>query len=417
MSDFYIKDWHEKKLAHFNEKEQIKILRFEHILKHPDQAKTVEEINFLRVFLGSFLPSTKIELYFEEKKNIFEKYMPNNMIDSQLGITGKLHGDPVIILKNGELIVDKFSFKMRFDNSVEQQAKNIIDSFNKINIAEATMFKRGDIKSELNKHSIFLSTYKLSMEHYTVLKDFSSPNILKNIKADIEVYKSKLTFTKIRLLSGRKNYLHEIEIKKYKELFLIKNAHESITTYYSKHKTENIDIYFSIFTYIPSYKIHKKDSYSNTDIELSNSLLNLKKNLDLFQIQKWAKNLASIIQHYTVVCCVPSSKPKREAGVIGKIVEQLCKYNESINYEKNLLSRNKEIEKRSNMGSDRSIDIHLNTIDITNQSIKHDKILLIDDITTTGNSLLACKRKLKEIGIKEVGMLTLARTVDDYETK
>ena len=64
MSDFDIKDWHEKKLAHFNEKEQIKILRFEHILKHPDQAKTVEEINFLRVFLGSFLPSTKIELYF-----------------------------------------------------------------------------------------------------------------------------------------------------------------------------------------------------------------------------------------------------------------------------------------------------------------------------------------------------------------
>jgi predicted amidophosphoribosyltransferase len=63
-------------------------------------------------------------------------------------------------------------------------------------------------------------------------------------------------------------------------------------------------------------------------------------------------------------------------------------------------------------GGDRSIEVHLNSIKVQNPNLIKDKrILLIDDVTTTHNSLFACKQLLLEAGAAQVYCLALGQTV------
>ncbi|MDD3021224.1 MAG: phosphoribosyltransferase [Alphaproteobacteria bacterium] len=73
----------------------------------------------------------------------------------------------------------------------------------------------------------------------------------------------------------------------------------------------------------------------------------------------------------------------------------------------NTLIRFKTIDKLSRGGS-RSLDTHMQSIKIYNPEIIRGKdILLIDDVTTSGNSLGACKTLLLAAGVKSVQCLAL----------
>ncbi|QIK78683.1 hypothetical protein G7077_07005 [Sphingomonas piscis] len=62
-------------------------------------------------------------------------------------------------------------------------------------------------------------------------------------------------------------------------------------------------------------------------------------------------------------------------------------------------------------GGDRSIETHLNSIRVDNvDRIRGRVVLLLDDVTTSGNSLLACRRLLLEAGAADVKLVALART-------
>lgn len=64
-------------------------------------------------------------------------------------------------------------------------------------------------------------------------------------------------------------------------------------------------------------------------------------------------------------------------------------------------------------GGDRSIDLHLKTIRLnsTLNEIKGKNIFIIDDVTTTGNSLLACKSIVSKFEPNAVLCIALAKTV------
>jgi predicted amidophosphoribosyltransferase len=63
-------------------------------------------------------------------------------------------------------------------------------------------------------------------------------------------------------------------------------------------------------------------------------------------------------------------------------------------------------------GGGRDIDVHLNSIRVDHpERIAGHIVLLLDDVTTSGNSLMACKRLLLAAGAKEVRMVALGRTV------
>jgi hypoxanthine phosphoribosyltransferase len=74
------------------------------------------------------------------------------------------------------------------------------------------------------------------------------------------------------------------------------------------------------------------------------------------------------------------------------------------------LIRHKTINRLST-GGNRSPETHLQSIKVVNQEvIKGKNLLLLDDVSTTGNSLNACQKLLESAGAKSVKCLVLGKT-------
>lgn len=75
------------------------------------------------------------------------------------------------------------------------------------------------------------------------------------------------------------------------------------------------------------------------------------------------------------------------------------------------LQRTKSIDKLA-YGGCRDRQVHMKTISTLDSiDINGDIILLMDDVTTTGNSLYACREILMEKGAKTVKMFALGKAV------
>ena len=109
------------------------------------------------------------------------------------------------------------------------------------------------------------------------------------------------------------------------------------------------------------------------------------------------------------ICVVPSSNAEKIESGIGKLAEKLAE-NKRIN-KVYFLQRTKSIDKLA-WGGRRDKQIHLETISaVENMDITDNIILLMDDVTTTGNSLYACKEILMEKGAKQVEMFALGKAI------
>ncbi len=109
------------------------------------------------------------------------------------------------------------------------------------------------------------------------------------------------------------------------------------------------------------------------------------------------------------ICVVPSSNPENKSSGIAKLGEMLAK-----NGRKNkvyYLQRVKQIPKLAD-GGNRSRQTHYQSIStLDDMDVTSDIVLLMDDVTTTGNSLIACKDILIERGANTVEMFALGRAV------
>ena len=126
--------------------------------------------------------------------------------------------------------------------------------------------------------------------------------------------------------------------------------------------------------------------------------------------QKYLKN--------SVICVVPSSnKEKTMTGII-KFAEYLLKKSSLFIDGIHLLNRSETIPANSTSNQRASTEDHLRTINVERQDvIKNKTCFLIDDISTTGISLKACKSILKKSGATEVITMSLGQTVlnSEYE--
>lgn len=112
----------------------------------------------------------------------------------------------------------------------------------------------------------------------------------------------------------------------------------------------------------------------------------------------------------TAIAVVPSSDASKgpNSGVHA-LADRLCDKLGLTNAGACLV-RHTSIAKKAT-GGDRSIEVDLNSIRVEDNSlIKDQSVLLLDDVTTSGNSLLACRRLLLKAGAKEVKMVALGRT-------
>lgn len=136
--------------------------------------------------------------------------------------------------------------------------------------------------------------------------------------------------------------------------------------------------------------------------------------LDLKQGQAHAiKTFAELLERdlgdFFAIATVPSHDPEKpSAGLIG-LAATLAANGDRIDAS-GCVIRIEKIDKLAH-GGDRSIGVHLRSITIVNpELIQGQEVLLIDDVTKTGNSLFACRKLLLDAGARHVRCVALGRT-------
>ncbi|WP_286823408.1 MULTISPECIES: ComF family protein [unclassified Idiomarina] len=191
----------------------------------------------------------------------------------------------------------------------------------------------------------------------------------------------------------------------------------SLPTQYTKvYETIDYDNIMYLYDY------HPWNSGQNPKIDkITNTLLNLK-NTEYKRRQPAVRFFFKVLTNRQITklldtspkifCVVPShSENNVSAGLIelmGNIKETYCFENDE-----NYLRRTRTVPKAAN-GGPRNQQLHIDSIEVTcPEKIENKTVYLFDDITTTGSSLLACKRLLLSAGAQRVVMVALGRTNDD----
>jgi predicted amidophosphoribosyltransferase len=108
------------------------------------------------------------------------------------------------------------------------------------------------------------------------------------------------------------------------------------------------------------------------------------------------------------IVIVPSHDPDKKMSNLVKLGKSLA--NDGRIDATSCLQRIKKISKLSE-GGDRSIEVHLKSIKVVDDKlIAKRHILLLDDVTTTGNSFYACKQLLLNAGASDVTCIALGKT-------
>lgn len=178
-----------------------------------------------------------------------------------------------------------------------------------------------------------------------------------------------------------------------------------------------IDEYYPYWI-IDSNKQKIKNDYFNKG--KGEYILKLKNNKN-DSIEYYTNKLKSIllykiknINEFDIITYVPSSKTDKDNLALEKILKNICNNYNNLKFKKCLI-RVQNIDKLST-GGNRDKEIHIKTININNlEEIKDKNIIIIDDVTSTGNSMIACKEKLKNYGANKVACLSLSKTYTNLE--
>ena len=166
------------------------------------------------------------------------------------------------------------------------------------------------------------------------------------------------------------------------------------------------------------YVYHPWDGGNNPKIDkITNTLLNLKKNKDpavnFFSKVVKTQFLALVDPKEDIIyCIVPSHKANEVSTGLMRVIDNI-KNDFGFKNLTNPLKRIKTVAK-SSTGGDRSVQHHLDSIEVVDQKIiKDNTVYLFDDVSSTGNSMEACKKLLLEEGAKQVVMISFGQTASN----
>lgn len=119
-----------------------------------------------------------------------------------------------------------------------------------------------------------------------------------------------------------------------------------------------------------------------------------------------------ILKSYDIIIPVPISKKRNKQRGYNQsllIAKELSKKS-GIKLEKNCLIKYKDIIEQSKLNKEERQKNIQGVYKLENkEKIKNKRILLIDDIFTTGSTVNECSKTLKQEDIKEVGVLSIAK--------
>ena len=124
------------------------------------------------------------------------------------------------------------------------------------------------------------------------------------------------------------------------------------------------------------------------------------------------ENFCRIIQSYDIIIPVPISKKRNKARGYNQsflIAKELSKKLD-IELVNNCLYKHKNIVEQSKLGKEERIRNIQGVYDLSNsKKLENKKILLVDDIFTTGSTANECCKTLKLANTKEIAVLTIAK--------
>ena len=155
-------------------------------------------------------------------------------------------------------------------------------------------------------------------------------------------------------------------------------------------------------------------SYEYAEV-VRKKMLDYKFNHKKYLCKTFAENMIDKLKNrtdlkYDVIIAVPTSRKRKlqrgynQSELIAKLVAKAIK----IPYEKNVIIKAKHNATQSKLGRNERIENVKNVFKIT-KDVNNKKVLLIDDIYTTGATVNECSKLLKKAGATNVTVFTVAR--------
>jgi len=148
---------------------------------------------------------------------------------------------------------------------------------------------------------------------------------------------------------------------------------------------------------------------NNEAATIANNKYTLSK-MDIARIAFFAEQIEPLIEQYKdlVICVMPKSKKVKEPSGIRMVAKKIC---EKHNIDgTDVIDRPVDREPR-HLDGDRDYQRELSSLRIIDKTqIEGKTVLLLDDVTTTGNSLRAGKELLLSAGASQVVMFALGKT-------
>lgn len=181
-------------------------------------------------------------------------------------------------------------------------------------------------------------------------------------------------------------------------------------------KTYEQDLIYSLVDYHPYRKDGEHNPSRNNDTYKIMDLKNPEARNHVLAVNHFGEKfnaglhrLLDFLGTNTIqIAIIPSST----AGKRSKGLESILLHVKDANlmYNPNFLVRTETIQ-AAHEGGVRSIERHLGTIAVTVTPDPDIPLIIFDDVATTGVSFDACKQILKEVGVKQVYMVAIGRTV------
>lgn len=297
-------------------------------------------------------------------------------------------------------------------NSISDENSNKLDNNTNTNsIIDNKELKDLEIKSNIDKKDIYYS-----MEEVTDTKEESNSNVEIPKFEPVNYYNDT---TKIHCPYQLSYDIENVEYDIYcfmnnlklDGLFVVDS--ESITV--KDMKKPDFTMYEDFIYYLQTYYPKKHHLHNNIH---SIRLIDFKNGSDSAYYH-YLNTLCTnnfirkfiLSSNKVAICNVPSHSANKYSNM-DRITDDLYNYFSNINpsIKRTNLTRTSEIQKLS-FGGNRDENIHYKSIELRkDEDIVGYDILLLDDVYTTGNSLNACKRILKDNGANNVYRFTFSKT-------
>ena len=125
------------------------------------------------------------------------------------------------------------------------------------------------------------------------------------------------------------------------------------------------------------------------------------------------KKICGFLKNYDIIIPVPISKKRKRLRGYNQselIAKMIAKQAKTIECRCDILYKQKDTLPQSSLDKEKRQQNIKNAYYIKNEkTVQNKKILLLDDIYTTGSTANECSKMLKQAGAKEIGVLTLAK--------